>query len=234
MGVIAVACVAAVVNSTMLGPLRLAHHAAARADSHNNRVMGMGFIDDTVPPEAAGGLGAAQSLLQWAKFVALPPAAEDESGDDFQTPLQAETGFALQTSGLALSAQLKATAPRDVPKDMPNPPTPPNSPPSAPAGASYVAPPTPEPPVTPPPPVTPDPPVVVPVVVVVTPPPPPPPILTPTILTRDLPTAPPAPIPEPGAWALMLGGVGAIAAVLRRRRRHARQAGGSRAASCGA
>lgn len=231
MGVIAVACVVAVVDSAMLGPAGRLHHGLGKPGANHQRVLGMSFIDDNWadPPPV---LLLAQLGLASGALARLPKLASDTTADEPFAPPAPPTAFGAPAFGREAIAPPRAAA---APPAPPSPPAPPATPPEPPPKASPLTPISllspskpeppppvvPDPPVTPPvtptPPVVPEPPVIVPVVFPPPPVSPPPPTLsTPVPIVKA-----PLPVPEPETWALMLLGCGAVASALRRRRRRA-------------
>ncbi|MFI4950252.1 MAG: hypothetical protein ACHP7A_04355, partial [Caulobacterales bacterium] len=127
MGVIAVACVVAVVDSAMLGPTGRLHPGGGlgRANERNTRVMGMGFIDDE-SDEAPPLFQLAQLALASGGLVGPPGTVSDTSDDKSFSPPAAPTGFA----GPAFSLGGLAAPPRaGAPPPPPGPPAPPAAPP---------------------------------------------------------------------------------------------------------
>jgi hypothetical protein len=230
MGVVAVACVA-VMNGQALGPMgRLHHHKSDRAVPHNRRVAGMDFVDEETL-SGTPGLTFSNAQLGLAGLLKFPKFAADASDDGGDPPAAGPNiGFGRPVSGAGVIARPQAapTPPPGKPPQDPPPPEPPQRP-GAPPLAQWVdaavTPDNPVPPVTPDPPAPPvSPVIVVTPVVVITPPvsPPPPDLPLPELqVTRLAAAPPPAPIPEPATWMMMVLGFSAVAAALRRRRRGA-------------
>ncbi|MDB5428878.1 MAG: hypothetical protein JWR43_2853 [Phenylobacterium sp.] len=230
MGVIAVACVVAVVNSTMLGPAGRLRHKPERSGGIGAGLMFVGFSDDTALPGAEGPpMVVLLSHLQPGNPALLPDRPPDPPNNGFYG-LGAPTGLGAPVSGQGREGSPQSPSPPRTTPNTPDPPTPPPppSPPGSPVTGAFqsvalVTPPSPVPPG--PPVIPPDPPVVPPVTVIIPPPPPvtPPPVtppgppLAPAQLTGTL--AAPAAIPEPATWAMLVLGMGAAGAMLRRGRR---------------
>ena len=233
MGVVAVAC-AAVVSAPLLVGHNGGHHRGEKFAKRHQNWAGVfaGDGDEGAPPIIAVALADLKT-----GDLAVPTApAEEEEDNDFSPFI----GLLPPLMGAGYAAGLQ-----QAPSSPPQTPDPPHWPQpmrlamsglGGGASAPVVPPVTPDPtdpPVTQdPPPVIPDPPLpppVPPVVVVevVTNPPPPgpppqdPPVV-PRIVTQNLVT-PPAAVPEPTSWAMMILGLGAIGAVARRRRRDTEQ-----------
>jgi hypothetical protein len=229
MGVVAVAC-AAVVSAPLLVGHTGGHHRGEKFAKRHQNMSGV-FAEDA---EASDGAPPVVALiladLKPGDLTAPSGPADEEESDGFSPFI----GILPPLLGAGNASGLQqAPSPPDTP-DLPHLPQPMKLAFSGLGGGTVEEPVvTPDPPVTPEkPPVVPDPPVPpetpppVVVVEVVTPPPPrppqPDPPVVPQIVTQSL-AAPPAAVPEPGAWAMMILGLGAIGAAARRRRRDTEQ-----------
>jgi len=226
MAVVTVSCVVAVVAGPRIGPLNIRGHHVSRGGAASNnhwREIGMEYLDDDGAPLAVTLTSALTG--GGARLLAKASQRDDAGPGDPINPLGAlghaftgQSKFALATSG--------ATPSKAASADPPSPPSPPM--PSMPARASsgiqsFVAPT--DPPPGPPDPGPPDPGPPDPGPPIVEPPPqnPPTPIVVVTVvpppsIVRPPPAAAPPALPEPGTWALMVLGLGAVGATLRRRR----------------
>lgn len=227
MGVVAVACVA-VVSAPMLAARGGVHHRGGRPAERHQYLSGVDFSQDPVVTEAGGG-----GLMMLARLdtgaLAIPKGPPASSDDGVFSPF---IGIVPPSVGPARGGLKQLTELPQGPNEAPL--APPQTPHAEsrgliPAVASPETPPDlPPPPILPPDPIViPDPPPPPVVVVVVTPPvepPGPPPPETrppPVVVTQALavPAAVIAAVPEPGTWAMLVLGFGAIGAALRRRRR---------------
>jgi hypothetical protein len=229
MGVVAVACVA-VVSAPMLTARGGVHHRGGRPAERHQYLAGVDFTQD---PAVAAATAARLMLARLDSAPLLMPKGPPEPSED-----EAFSPFIAMNppvSGFGRSGLRQPTAPPEAPTH--------EEPRAAVRDAHAqslgltpaVAAETPQTPpdVTPPPVLPPEPTVVPdppppPVIVVVEtppvdPPPPTPPPETrpvPAVFTPSVPVAAVvAAIPEPGTWAMLLVGFGAIGAAVRRRRR---------------
>lgn len=247
MGVIAIASCAAVVSSTLIGPMTRLRHHSERFYSHNRRLLtgvASGYIggDSEVATMVASPLSSPRAQLLLADFAEKADDTPD-AGPPAESP--PPNPFPFGPSRAAPASPPTPPAPAASPGAPPVLPVAFLAPPAPPvplAGALLALappvtkpnPPQPPPPVTPVPPpdpvVTPEPP---PVVVqvdppVVTPPPqptepspplsPPPPPPPPDGPPRPPPVTPATTVPEPAAWVSMLAGFALAGGALRRRR----------------
>jgi len=228
MGVVAVACVA-VVSAPMLTARGGAHHRGGRpAERH----LYMAGVDFTADPAALDEVVAAALSGAFADpgALVLPKGPPTTSDDGIYSPFVAINPPSLgpMRGLLRRLASLEQGPPAEAP--MPALATEPQSRGLIQAVGAET-PPVPATPPPPEPPVVPDdppPPVIIvtpvtPVVETVTPRPPVPPPAdppppAPVVVVQAL-AVPPAAIPEPGTWAMLLLGFGAIGASIRARRR---------------
>jgi len=235
MGVVAVACVA-VVSAPMIAARGGGHHRGGRPADRHQYLAGVDFTQDQAI-ETAGVVGRLMlARLDSGPLLTPKPPPKDSEESDF-SPFIAivPPGLGFGRGGLQQPTGPQQTPPQDAPATrvqdahgqsaglapatvVETPETPPDVPPT-------VLPPEPT--------VVPDPPAQPPVVVVVeTPPvvqPPPTPLPetrpAPVVLTQSVPVAAVvAAIPEPGTWAMLVLGFGAIGAAIRARRRRGRPA----------
>lgn len=231
MGVVAVACVA-VVSAPMIVARGGGHHRGGRPAERHQYLAGVDFTQDPAVAAAEAAVGRLMLARLDSGALLLPKAPPEPSDDGVYSPFigLVPPGFGLGGGGLQ-----QPTAPQQA-----SPQEPPWTPMQdaharsrglmAAVGAETPEPPPelPPPPVLPPEPtVVPDPPVPPVIVVVETPPvepppPGPPPEIrpVPVVLTQN--ATPPvtvAAVPEPGTWAMLVLGFGALGAAIRRRRR---------------
>lgn len=227
MGVVAVACVA-VVSAPMLGARGGVHHRGGRPADRHQYLAGVDFTADPMVAETATAAAALSRAFTDSGALIFPKGPPAASDDGVYSPF---IGLNPPSLGPLRTALRQLTSFDRAPPEAPLP-----APPAPPAqtrglvqaiGEETPVPPPPEPPVTPPD--DPPPPVIVvtPVTPVtpietVTPPAPPAPQdqppPAPVVLVQTPTVAPPAAIPEPGTWAMLLLGFAAVGAAIRRRR----------------
>lgn len=232
MGVVAVACVA-VVSAPMIAARGGGHHRGGRPAERHQYLAGVDFTQDPAVAAAEAAVGRLMlasldsgALLSpkgppedsddggFSPFIAMIPPRLGFGGGGLQqptgpqhaptheTPLAAVRDAHAQSAGLtpAIAAETPETPPDVPPPVLPPEPTVVPDPPPPPVIVVVETPPV-EPP---------------------SPPPAPPPETrpAPVVLTQNLiPPAAVAAIPEPGTWAMLVVGFGAIGAAIRRRRR---------------
>jgi hypothetical protein len=211
------------------------HHRGGRSAERHQYLAGVDFTADPAAFEEVAAAALSRAFVESAALV-FPKDPPTTSDDGIYSPfiginppsLGPMGGFARQIAALEQGPPEAPAPPPSAPvqsrgliqavgEDKPEPPEPPPEPPPAPP----VVPDDPPPPVV--------------VVIVDTPPPPPPPVPppadpprpAPVVIVQTLAATPPAAIPEPGTWAMLLLGFGAIGAALRARRRDRPAAEGS-------
>lgn len=229
MGIVAVASCAAVITSTMVGPVARLRHGGDRIfGGHNKRIaqeVGAGFIGgEAESVESFAVLGSAQAQLLLADMVEKADAPTNPSDDSFAPPPGAPFHFTpFSAGGPSGGPAGSGAAPAAAPPPPPSPPSP-SPPPSpfstaaAPAIGGFVASPppptppsnnpTPSPPAPTPP--TPNPPTLDnPTPPIPTPPDPTPPVTPPPIVAPLVQVSPPpapfqraADVPTPPAAAI--------------------------------
>ena len=213
----------------MLGARGGVHHRGGRPAERHQYLSGVDFTADPVTTEAAAAVALSRAFADSGPLI-FPKGPPTTSDDGVYSPfigINPPSLSPLRTALRQLASLDRATPEAPMPgaaaaapaqtrglvpaigEETPDPPVPPPEPPVT----------TPDDP--PPPPVI----VVTPVTPVepVTPPPPPPephdpPPPAPTFIAQTPVVTPPAAIPEPQTWAMLLLGFGVVGAAIRRRR----------------
>jgi hypothetical protein len=114
MGVIAVACVVAVVNGAALGPMGRLHHRSHGRAANNRRLTGMELVGGQAPsPPPTPALEISAPRLHRGGFVTLPKGLPDDLDDIAYAPEVLLPAFVIATEARA-DTQPHADAPPPI------------------------------------------------------------------------------------------------------------------------